>query len=367
MRVHMNKKTRKKPVAKLKNARHSQKKKTGVSQLERLIEEAEADVAAGRVEDFDLYMKRLEGKHNLSSSGDFDMTETVLRQVRDRLGPLSGEAEQAVTEALEIVRRMNGSSLSPPVDQGASDENFKGENAELQEYLSWTDDRQEQYQSDAENLNAKWSGKKMRDLNAMWLIVIDGKVVASGYTLRTFPFEEEFDALCEKTGKYPFVLFGPLMLAIEETRVWHSTVAPNDSYPTIRVNVKTDKSELELEADFDTGAMDTYLDFSIFKQQGAMALTETNLKKHSSHLGRKYSYTAKSIWLEVKDKNEHQRRIRTNAICVENWRNSPFVIINPTRVALVGRDTMLGLQPMILLDFAKRQTTVEYSVATNPT
>ncbi len=229
----MNKKTRKKPNTKLQNARHSQKKKTIVSQFERLLEEAEADVAAGRVEDFDHYMKRFKDNHNLSFSGDRVMTETVLRQVRDRLGPLSGEAEQAVTEALEIVRGMNGSSLSPAVDKETSDESFKGENAELQEYLSWTDDRQEQYQSDAENLNAKWVEKKIRDLNAMWMIVIDGKIIAHGPLLRTFPHDEEFDALCEKYGKYPFVFHSPRLFYIEETVAWHPTDSPNDSYPTL--------------------------------------------------------------------------------------------------------------------------------------
>jgi hypothetical protein len=47
-------------------------------------------------------------------------------------------------------------------------------------------------------------------------------------------------------------------------------------------------------------------------------------------------------------------------ICVENWRHSPFVAINPNRTALVGRGTMLKLQPMVGLDFANRQTEVEY-------
>lgn len=39
--------------------------KIGVSRLEHLIEEAEADIAAGRVEDFDVFMKRFRDAHNL--------------------------------------------------------------------------------------------------------------------------------------------------------------------------------------------------------------------------------------------------------------------------------------------------------------
>jgi PHD/YefM family antitoxin component YafN of YafNO toxin-antitoxin module len=40
-------------------------KKVSAKRLERLIEEAEADIAAGRYEDFDQYMKRFRNAHNL--------------------------------------------------------------------------------------------------------------------------------------------------------------------------------------------------------------------------------------------------------------------------------------------------------------
>lgn len=40
-------------------------KKKNISELERLIEEAEADVAAGRIEDCDQYVKRLCDAYNL--------------------------------------------------------------------------------------------------------------------------------------------------------------------------------------------------------------------------------------------------------------------------------------------------------------
>jgi prevent-host-death family protein len=40
-------------------------KKIGVPRLQRLIEEAEADIAAGRIEDFDQFMKRFRDAHNL--------------------------------------------------------------------------------------------------------------------------------------------------------------------------------------------------------------------------------------------------------------------------------------------------------------
>ena len=331
-----------------------------MSQFERLLEEAEADVAAGRVEDADQYMKRFKDKHNLSFSGDFVMTETVLRQVRDRLGPLSGEAEQAVAEALEIVRRMNGSPFSPTAAKESKDDDFKSENVSLDEYESWSDDQQLRYLTEAKKTNAKWIETRLQDLGAMWLMVCDGKVITHGPTLQTFPHEEEFDELCEKIGKFPFVIFSPRLFFIEETVPWHSTKMSGDAYPTIRFNLKTDGAETELEADFDTGALDTYFDLDLLMQRGVVKAKKRKIYDESSHLGKNYKYIAKSIRLELKDKNGQHRQIQILAARVKNWNSSPFVAINPNRTALVGRDTMLQLQPVVLLDFANRQTEVEY-------
>jgi hypothetical protein len=287
-------------------------------------------------------------------------SEAVLKQVRDRLGPLDAQAEQAVAEAVEIIRQMNESSLST-----ISEDSFKGENASLQEYLSWSDDQQEQYQSDAENLNAKWIEKNFRELNAMWMIVIEGKIIGHGPLLRTFPHDEEFDALCKKYGKYPFVFHSPRLFYIEENVAWHPTKSSNDSYPALRIKLKEGVDEAELEADFDTGALDTYVDSDLLMQQGAITIRKEDPKKKSSHLGQPFSYLTKFIWIELQDKNGQRRQINTIAILVKNWNNSPFIAINPNRTALVGRDTMLQLKPKISLDFAARQTEVEYLTATS--
>jgi penicillin V acylase-like amidase (Ntn superfamily) len=67
-------------------------------------------------------------------------SETVLKQVRDRLGPLNGQAEQAVAEAVEIIRQMSEPPSSPITEDG-----FKGENVSLEEYESWSDKQQRHY------------------------------------------------------------------------------------------------------------------------------------------------------------------------------------------------------------------------------
>jgi hypothetical protein len=62
----MNKKTRQKPIAKKRSARRLRKPMSAHEiELQRLLEEAEADVAAGRVEDADEVIKRLRKKYNV--------------------------------------------------------------------------------------------------------------------------------------------------------------------------------------------------------------------------------------------------------------------------------------------------------------
>ncbi len=288
------------------------------------------------------------------------ITETVLKQVRDRLGPLNGQAEQAVAEAVEIIRQM-----SEPPSAPITEDSFKGENVSLDEYESWSDDQQRRYQVEAKKANANWIERKLQELNAAWLIVLDEKIVAHGPALRTFPHEEEFEKLCEKTGKFPFVIFSPRIFLIEESAPWHTTKLSGDAYPTLHINLKTNATATELEADFDTGAVDTYLDLDLLVQRGLIKVKRIDIKDESSHLGQTFGYITKSIWLEIKAQDGQRRQTRIYAICVENWKKSPFVAVNPNRTALVGRDAMLQLQPKVLLDFAARQTEVEYSTATS--
>ncbi len=45
----------------------------------------------------------------------------------------------------------------------------------------------------------------------------------------------EFDALCEKFGKFPFVFIDSRILMIEESLSWHNTIEYDDAYPTVAV------------------------------------------------------------------------------------------------------------------------------------
>ncbi|MCI0692729.1 hypothetical protein L0337_12095 [candidate division KSB1 bacterium] len=218
--------------------------------------------------------------------------ETIINEVRQRLGPLNSQAEQAVKEVLEILK-LPREATSPETQE----EPFIGTNVSVAQYEAWSRDERLKYQTDPEKINARWIEKKMQELNVAWIMVIDGLVVASG-SLTDYPSDEEFDALCEKFGKFPFVFLSPRVLMIEE-------------------NV-------------------------------------------SQHLGKNFRYVQRPLWLEVTDKHGKSQHVGMIALCIEQWQSSPFVAINPQRIALVGREAFLKLQPIVHLDFAARQTEIEY-------
>ena len=154
-------------------------------------------------------------------------TELVVDEVRNRLGPLSEQAEKAVSEVIKILREQGKlESIPQPLD-------FVGQNISFDQYLSWTREQKRSYLDNAEKANRDWVENKLRELNAMWLIVINGKVISHGPLLRTFPDDDEFIALCKRHNKYPFVFFSPRMFFVEETGRWHPTSVPGDAYPTI--------------------------------------------------------------------------------------------------------------------------------------
>jgi hypothetical protein len=280
--------------------------------------------------------------------------EAIINEVRQRLGPLNSQAEQAVKEVLEILK-LPRKATSPETQETP----FIGTNVSVAQYEAWSRDERLKYQTDPEKINARWIEKKLQELNAAWIIVIDSLVVASG-SLTDYPSDEEFDALCEKFGKFPFVFLSPRVLMIEENISWHETIEEGDAYPTVPVAVKGATGHVEIKADFDTGAIGVYFDQELLLRHKVMTRRDHDIEKVSQHLGKDFRYVQKPLWLEVTDKYGKSQRVGMIALCIENWQSSPFVAINPQRIALVGREAFLKLQPIVHLDFAARQTEIEY-------
>lgn len=63
--------------------------------------------------------------------------------------------------------------------------------------------------------------------------------------------------------------------------------------------------------------------------------------------------------IRIRDLLGATRETNWPVACVRDWSQSPFVRINATRRALVGRGPLLELKPRICLDFGSRATEIE--------
>lgn len=160
-------------------------------------------------------------------------SETIIKKVREELGVLDERAEQFVATLKNVLQ---GSSEAPSHYQ--SEGSFVSSNITPEEYEALPREDKRRYIADAEKVNKRWVENQLKRLNAKWMMVIDGQVVMHGATLDTYPEDEDFFALCDKTGKYPFVFISPRVFAIEERPVaWHETNEPDDAYPALSVTI----------------------------------------------------------------------------------------------------------------------------------
>jgi len=288
------------------------------------------------------------------------MTATVLiEKVREELGTLEVPAEQVVALAEKFLQ----SAEAKPAPQTA-EEKFISRNITPEEYEALTSSGKSLYLGDAEQLNRRWIEKQFKKLDVNWIMVIDGQVVLSGAKLRDYPEYEDLLALCERHGKYPFVFVSQRALAIEEGKSgWHGTREPADAYPTVPIALAGNKNRLATESDLDTGAADCYSSLELLTTHGVVTIQSKEARLTSEHLGQKYFYYVKLIWIELTDDRGEIRQRRASVVCVENWQNSPFIEINPTRTFLLGRAVLFELQPRLVLDFAAKCTEVQYSEA----
>jgi len=286
-------------------------------------------------------------------------TEVLVQQVRDELGVIDERSEQFVATLKKVLQRADKASKPHP-----SEEKFVSQNMSMEAYRSLPRPERRHYQSDAEKLNQRWIEKQFKNLNANWIIVLDGTVVKHGATLGDYPSEQDIRQLQQKTGKCPFVFFSKFLLAIEEHPTsWHQTKESTDFYPALAVKISSASKLFETEADLDTGAVECYGDLELLRDNGVINLDHDDLEYHSSHLSRSFAYFAKEVFLDLVDATDTSHQCRTTIICVDDWRNSPFVAINPARTLLVGRRVLLDLRTRLVLDFDGRFTEVEYKKA----
>jgi hypothetical protein len=173
--------------------------------------------------------------------------------------------------------------------------------------------------------------------------------------------------LCRRTGKFPFVFINDAFMTIEESAsAWHETNTPEDMYPTLPITLGSTSGAVNIIGDFDTGAARSFADYDFLVDQNVIQPELDDAYKSSRHLDQSFDYVTKSLRCKLPAQSRQSNAVEIKIHCVFDWRFSPFVAINPNRVALIGRDIMLELKPQVLLDFDKQRTEVLASGKSGP-
>lgn len=239
---------------------------------------------------------------------------------------------------------------------------FRTRNLTLKEYEGLPFGERQRLHNLAKNENKGWIEANLRDHKAAWIAVVDGRVIASSNSLDDYPDEAQILEICKETGKFPFIFVNDMILAIEEsTSAWHRTIYEGDWYPTIDLQLfDLDKAvSMDVITDFDTGALEMYTDLSTLLAHKIVKETLTDIYRMAFHLGQRYVYVLKGAIIRVEDRSGRSREIRKTLVCVRDWQDGPFVQVNPTRQALVGRSVPCKLGACLRLDFVKNRTGID--------
>jgi hypothetical protein len=207
--------------------------------------------------------------------------------------------------------------------------------------------------------NYQWLQAKFSALDAAWLVIVDGQVIASGKSLKDKPRQPQVLEICRQTGKFPFIFVNDKFITIEESiSPWHATKQAGDYYPTLPVTLRSASNIVEIVGDLVTGSSHTFADYSFLAAKNLIRPEAGDDLETHLHLNRPFDYVDKFVRIELPSRSGKSLALDTWIACVLDWRLSPFVALNPNRIALIGRDIMLELKPNVRLDFDARQTEI---------
>ena len=211
---------------------------------------------------------------------------------------------------------------------------FIGENLTLEEYTNLSEEEKFQLQCTLLEANREWIHRKFQQIDAAWIMVVDGEVVASSSDIDKYPQESDVLKVCQQKGKFPFIFDDERRLLIEESSSpWSPTVYANDTYPTAWIEVSSAGSSLNLVADLDTGAMEIFVGLRKLQSAGLIQLLPTDVPSRGFHLNQTYRRFRRRLSIGLVAEDGTVRSSSFSVVCVQDWSNSPFVAINPNRGA----------------------------------
>jgi hypothetical protein len=167
--------------------------------------------------------------------------ETVLEDIKTEPDHLDDAALQSIREIINQAK--SPLARTPETDRRSTvpiidiEETllFIGDNLTLEEHEHLSLKERAQLKRRLKTQNLQWLQTKFSALDAAWLAVVNGKVMASGKNLKDKPRPPQVLEICRRTGKFPFIFVNDKIITIEESASsWNKTKLVGDYYPTLR-------------------------------------------------------------------------------------------------------------------------------------
>lgn len=290
--------------------------------------------------------------------------ESMIETIKAELDNADHDTLSSVLKTLSKSKKIRSSQRKKQDSRGSSthaktskSNKFIGENLTFEEIKKLTRKERAALQWRIKEQNRKWLEQKYNSLKALWVMVIDGEVYSWGGR-RDYPQAEKIDDIIKRTGKYPFVFTDDKRLLIEESGSnWHK-VDETDYYPTIPLALKSGYGSTDIIADFDTGSPYSFVNHELLLEKQVVQDSIKESVERAIHLGKLYEYSSKNVFVEFVTESGVVKSSVAPIYCVADWRDSPFVKINPFRVALIGRDLLFELKVNVLLEFENNRTKI---------
>jgi hypothetical protein len=188
--------------------------------------------------------------------------------------------------------------------------------------------------------------EELRARGAAWIVLLGDRIVAESKEIGTHPTAEEVLAMGEGDDLVPFIFEAALVEEIPSSSRL-ALLHRGDAYPTIPVAIE---GEL-VEADLDTGSHGTFLD-------SRWQSFEASTWFEGRHMGQVFHWTPGRARFELSAGGARVAR-DVPARFVHDWNASPFVRINASRMALIGRDFLRAFGLRLRLSTPELTTAID--------
>jgi len=217
--------------------------------------------------------------------------------------------------------------------------------------------------------NRTWINEQLQKHRAEWIVVVGGIVEKFSSTITDVPRKDALKKMGREKGLTPFLFIREPQ--IEESAVtlnsqtsWNE-LAQNNLYPTIGIAIASvdetqpniETTGIRLAADFDTGSP-IIIVRDIDVERIGVNLDDDYEEAWAVHLGKEYRYVTPEVQIAVFSESQGLKSGIFYPRAIYDWATGPFVLINPNRAALVGRNLLLQLGLDVLLKGTERKTMV---------